>query len=128
MRLVYITLYITGTKRDGGTLFRDCTVSKKFIGTVYDKYFGLQPPLTKQKFFTGTDEIVKNSLDPVRANIIIFDIIKFVLWESKWLKTKLNLSVAAKRFDFLLRTVLSTGKKFKNICINNNVINLRRDE
>jgi hypothetical protein len=115
-------------KETAAHFFWDCTVSKKFIGTVHDTYFGLHPPLTKQKFFTGTEEIVENSLDPVRANLIIFDIIKYVLWEAKWLKTKLNLSVAVNRFDFLLRTVLSTGKKFKNICINNNVINLRRDE
>jgi hypothetical protein len=115
-------------KETAAHLFWDCTVSKKFIDTVHDKYLGPPHSLTKQKFFTGTDVITENSTDTIRAQLIIFDIIKYVLWETKWQKTKLNLSVAVNRFDFLLKTVLGTGKKFKNICTNNNVFYLRRDE
>jgi hypothetical protein len=85
--------------------------------------------VTKKFFFTGTDA---DTLEPnpieQRIYLTIFDIIRFVIWETKWQKKKFNTAECASRFSFYIRSHLIADKKFKNACNHYNILTFRRDE
>jgi hypothetical protein len=94
--------------------------------------FSCRPGRIKKIFvFTGTDAdtIQPNPIEQ-RTYLTIFDIIRFVIWETKWQKKKFNTSEFASRFGFYIQSHLTgiADKKFKNACNNFNILTFRRDE
>jgi hypothetical protein len=95
---------------------------------MHGRFFG-RPGRIKKFFFTGTDaDTLEPSPIEQRTYLTIFDIIRFVIWETKWQKKKFNTSEFASRFGFYIRSHLIADKKFKNACNNYNILTFRRDE
>jgi hypothetical protein len=123
-----LNLILPAPKETYSHLFWDCSVSQTLITKCMGDFLAGRA-VSKNFFFTGTDaDTLEPSPIEQRTYLTIFDIIRFVIWETKWQKKKFNTSEFASRFGFYIRSHLIADKKFKNACNNYNILTFRRDE
>jgi hypothetical protein len=123
-----LNLILPAAKETYSHLFWDCPISQTLINKCMRDFLAGRA-VTKKFFFTGTnaDTLEPNPIEQ-RIYLTIFDIIRFVIWETKWQKKKFNTAECASRFSFYIRSHLIANKKFKNACNHYNILTFRRDE
>jgi hypothetical protein len=108
-------------------LFWFCPVLENPLSFILSELFG-NAVITKETFFTGIFENIIGNNDTHELHLIIFNLIKYVIWEFKWSRKTPDRNSFAYRVKFYLNLVFRSSSKIKNIAINTNLFYVRRDE
>jgi zinc-binding in reverse transcriptase len=104
-------------------LFWFCPVLEMLLSHIFAELFG-NALVTKDTYFTGIFENRPGNDATQELHLIIFNIIKYVIWEFKWSKKNPDRNSFAYRVKFYLNLVFRTSNKIKNIAITNNLFYL----
>jgi zinc-binding in reverse transcriptase len=104
-------------------LFWFCPVLETPLSYILSEMFG-NVLVTKDTYFTGIFENNPGNDETQELHLIIFNVIKYVIWEFKWSKKTPDRNSLAYRVKFYLNLVFRSSKKIKNIAINTNLFYL----
>jgi hypothetical protein len=106
-----LNLILPAAKETYSHLFWDCPVSQALLQKCLRDCLVIDATVSKNFFFTGTD--TGEIFNPIKQRIFLtfFDIIKFVIWETKWQKKKFNNAECSSRFNFYIRSHLTANQK-----------------
>jgi hypothetical protein len=100
--------------------FWDCPVTQRLVSFASQHIFG-DANVTKKKFFTGICENNLNLNCTMELNLMIFDTMKYVLWEFKWAKKNPDVLSFMYRVKFFVNMTLRLNNKIKITAINTNL-------
>jgi hypothetical protein len=108
-------------------LFWDCPTSQKLIKYTGDRILNPGKIISNELFFTGTDRNQPQN-EQSKVILIFFDIVRYVIWENKWQKSKISDYLSHERILFLWGSVLRACKKLLTASNNSHLFNFHRDE